>query len=52
MRWVVGTLDPTVDAEICALPRYARAIVRLTELIQELGFEASPRDSSSISKAD
>jgi phage-related protein len=46
MRWVVETLNPTVDAEIGALPADMRArFVRLTELIEQLGFEALPRDS-------
>jgi phage-related protein len=46
MRWVVETLNPTVDADIGALPADMRArFVRLTELIEQLGFEALPRDS-------
>jgi phage-related protein len=46
MRWVVETLNPTVDAEIGALPADMRArFVRLAELIEQLGFEALPRDS-------
>jgi hypothetical protein len=46
MGWVVETLDPTVDAEIAALPADIRArFVRLTELIEQVGFEALPRDS-------
>ena len=46
MRWVVETLNPTVDAEIGALPPDMRArFVRLAELIENLGFEALPRDS-------
>ncbi|CAN5533910.1 type II toxin-antitoxin system RelE/ParE family toxin [soil metagenome] len=46
MQWVVETLNPTVDAEIGALPADMRArFVRLTGLIEQLGFEALPRDS-------
>jgi phage-related protein len=46
MQWTVETLDPTVDAEIGALPADMRArFVHLTELIEQLGFEALPRDS-------
>jgi phage-related protein len=46
MRWVVETLNTTVDAEIGALPADMRArFVRLTELIEQAGFEALPRDS-------
>lgn len=46
MRWVVETLNSTVDSEIAALPADMRArFVRLTELIEQLGFEALPRDS-------
>jgi hypothetical protein len=52
MRWVVETLNPTVDAEIGALPADMRArFVRFTDIIEEVGFEALPRDSVSISKA-
>ncbi|MFZ5736905.1 MAG: type II toxin-antitoxin system RelE/ParE family toxin [Pseudomonadota bacterium] len=46
MRWVVETLNATVDAEIGALPADMRArFVRLAELIEQIGFEALPRDS-------
>jgi hypothetical protein len=46
MRWVVETLNPTVDAEIGALPADMRArFVRFANLIEEIGFEALPRDS-------
>lgn len=46
MRWVVETLSSTVDAEIAALPADMRArFVRLAELIEQLGFEALPRES-------
>jgi hypothetical protein len=38
MRWVVETLNPTVDAEIGALPADMRArFVRFTNLIEEIG---------------
>jgi phage-related protein len=46
MRWVVETLNPTVDAEIGALPVDMRArFARFANLIEEIGFEALPRDS-------
>lgn len=46
MPWVVETLSPTVDAEIGALPADMRArFVRFVELIEQIGFEALPRDS-------
>ena len=46
MRWVVETLNSIVDAEISALPADMRArFVRLTELIEQVGFEALPRNS-------
>ncbi|WP_022722216.1 type II toxin-antitoxin system RelE/ParE family toxin [Rhodopseudomonas sp. B29] len=46
MRWVVETLNPTVDAEIGALPADMRArFVRLAEVIEQVGLEALPRDS-------
>ena len=46
MRWVVETLNPMVDAEIGVLPIDMRArFVRFTELIEQIGFEALPRDS-------
>jgi phage-related protein len=46
MAWTVTTLGPIVDAEIEALPRDMRArLVRLSELIEEHGLGALPRDS-------
>jgi len=46
MRWTVETLNAAVDDEIAALPVDMRArLVRLTELIEQLGLEALPRDS-------
>jgi phage-related protein len=46
MRWVVETLNPVVDAEIGALPADMRArFVRFIDIIEEVGFEALPRDS-------
>ena len=46
MPWVVETFNAAVDAEIEALPEDMRArLVRLTELIEQIGFEALPRDS-------
>ena len=46
MRWVVETLNSTVDAEIGALPADMRArFVRLAEVIEQVGLEALPRDS-------
>jgi phage-related protein len=46
MRWVVETLNPTVDAEIGALPADMRArFVRFADIIGQVGFEALPRDS-------
>jgi phage-related protein len=46
MRWTVETLNATVDAEIGGLPADLRArFVRLSELIEQMGFEALPRDS-------
>lgn len=46
MRWTVETLNAVVDREIEALPPDMRArLVRLAELIAQLGFEALPRDS-------
>ena len=42
----VKTLNPTVDTETGALSADMRArFVRLTELIEQTGFEALPRDS-------
>lgn len=46
MAWTVETLNALVDEEVAALPLDMRArLVRLTELIEQIGFEASPRDS-------
>ena|SRR5438128_1056088 len=46
MPWTVETLNASVDEEISALPADMRArLVRLTELIEQIGFEALPRDS-------
>ena len=46
MRWVVETLNPTVDAEIEALPADMRArLARFSEIIEQVGLEALPRDS-------
>jgi phage-related protein len=46
MQWVVETLNPTVDAEIGALPADMRArFVRFADIIAQVGFEALPRDS-------
>jgi len=46
MRWTVETLNHLVDAEIEALPKDMRArLVRLTEVIQLLGFQALPPGS-------
>lgn len=46
MRWTVAVLDAGVAAEIAALPADMRArLARLVDLIQEIGFEALPRDS-------
>jgi phage-related protein len=46
MPWNVETLNAAVDAEIDALPRDMRArLVRLTDVIEQIGFEALPRDS-------
>jgi len=46
MPWTVVTLNAVVDGEIAALPADMRArLVRLTELIEQIGFEALPRDS-------
>src|SRR5262245_66180576 len=45
MPWTVVTLSAAVDGEIAALPADMRArLVRLTELIEQIGFEALPRD--------
>jgi phage-related protein len=46
MPWTVGTLGAVVDGEIAALPADMRArLVRLTELIEQIGFDALPRNS-------
>jgi phage-related protein len=46
MRWTVETLSAAVDDEIVALPVDMRArLVRLTELIEQAGLDALPRDS-------
>lgn len=40
MRWVVETLNPSVDAELEALPTGLRArIARIAELIEAVGLE-------------
>ena len=46
MRWTVETWNAAVDAELEALPKDMRArLARLIGLIQEVGFEALPRDT-------
>jgi phage-related protein len=46
MGWTVITLNATVDAEIEELPVDMRArFVRLSELIEEHGLDALPRDT-------
>src|SRR3954470_15715064 len=46
MRWVVETLNATVDAEIESLPVDMRArLARFSGIIEEVGFEALARDS-------
>jgi phage-related protein len=46
MRWMVETWNAAVDAELDALPKDMRArLARLIGLIQEVGFEALPRDA-------
>jgi phage-related protein len=46
MAWVVATLNDAVDAEIEALPSDMRArLVRLSEIIEEHGLDALPRDA-------
>jgi phage-related protein len=46
MAWTVETLNASVDEEIAALPADMRArLVRLAGLIEQIGFEALPRDS-------
>lgn len=46
MRWSVGTLNATVDAEIEALPADMRArLVRMAEMIEQFGFAGLPRNA-------
>jgi len=46
MRWTVQALNAAVAAEITALPKDMRVrFVRLTTIIEDLGFPALPRDS-------
>ena len=46
MPWTVETLNAVVDGEIAALPTDMRArLARLSDLIEQIGFEALPRDS-------
>ena len=46
MPWTVETLNAVVDEEISALPADMRArFVRLTDLIEQIGFDALPRGS-------
>ena len=46
MPWTVETLNALVDEEVAALPADMRArLVRLTELIEQIGFDALPSDS-------
>ena len=46
MPWTVETLNAVVDEEVAVLSADMRArLVRLTELIEQIGFEALPRDS-------
>ena len=46
MPWTVEVLNALVAGEIAALPADMRArLVRLTGLIEQIGFEALPRDS-------
>jgi phage-related protein len=46
MPWMVEVLDAGVAREIAALPVDMRArLTRLTNLIEQIGFEALPRDS-------
>src|SRR3954454_7909330 len=46
MPWTVVTINAAVDGEIAALPADMRArLVRLTEMIEQIGFEALPRGS-------
>lgn len=46
MAWTVSALNPTVDAEIEALPPDLRSrLVRLSELIERYGPQALPRSA-------
>lgn len=46
MRWTVEVVSVAVADEIAALPQDMRArLARLIGLIQEIGFEALPRES-------
>jgi phage-related protein len=46
MPWTVTTLNELVDAEVEALPADMRArLVRLSEIIEEHGLDALPRDA-------
>jgi phage-related protein len=46
MAWTVTTLNDVVDAEIQVLPADMRArLVRLSEIIEEHGLDALPRDA-------
>ena len=46
MPWTVETLNALVDEEIEALPADMRArLARLSGVIEQVGFEALPRDS-------
>ena len=46
MAWAVATLNEIVDAEVEALPADMRArLVRMSELIEQHGLDALPRDS-------
>ena len=46
MRWTIQTLNRVVDDEIDALPADMRArLARLSNLIEQVGFEALPANS-------
>lgn len=46
MPWTVETLNALVDEEIAELPNDMRArLARLSGLIEQIGFEALPRES-------
>ena len=46
MQWTIETLNVSVDQEIEALPRDMRSrLVRLTGIIEQLGFESLPAES-------